>query len=94
MTGGLERKTQMIKVHDNRDKNEHQLHTVEVGGFFMINGILYRRCWWDINSFNSINYETDCFVCMNMADGELVVLRYDQWVERIPNRQIELSVED
>ena len=84
----------MITVHDNRKGNECQLHQTVVGDFFMVNNILYRRCWWDINSFTSIRYEEECFVCMNMADGELVVLRYVQWVQPIANRQIELSVED
>lgn len=84
----------MIKVHDNRKGNECQLNKTVVGDFFMVNNILYRRCWWDINSFNEITYEDACLVCMRMDDGELVVLRHDQWVELIPNRQIELSVED
>ena len=84
----------MIKVKDNRNGNECRLNEIEVGDFFMVNNILYRRCWWDIHSFNSIKYEDDCLVCMRMDDGELVVLRYDHWVELIPDRQIELSVED
>ena len=84
----------MIKVHDNRKDNECQLHNVAAGEFFMVNNILYRRCWWDINSFTKITYEEECLVCMNMADGELVVIRYDQWVQPIADRQIELSVED
>ena len=84
----------MIKVHDNRNTNERQLHAIEPNGFFMLDDKLYRRCWWDINTFNGIKYEEDCFVCMDVAEGELVVIRYDQWVLPIRNRQIELSVED
>lgn len=84
----------MIKVHDNRNTNERQLHTVEPHGFFMLDGTLYRRCWWDINTFNKIIYEEDSLVCVRMTDGELVGLRYDQWVQPIADRQIELSVED
>ena len=84
----------MIKVHDNRNTNERQLHTIEAYGFFMLDGALYRRCWWDINTFNKIIYEEDNLVCVRMTDGELVGLRYDKWVQPIADRQIELSVED
>lgn len=84
----------MIKVKDNRKTNECQLNTLEVGDFFLINNILYRRCWWVTETFDRIDYEDDCFICMRIDDGELVVLRHDTWVELIPNRQIELSVED
>ena len=84
----------MIKIHDNRDTNEHQLHTVEPSGFFILNDTLYRRCWWDVNTFNGIKYEDGSFVCVNMTDGELVLIRYDEWVQPIADRQIELSVED
>lgn len=84
----------MIKVHDNRNTNERRLHTVEPHGFFMLDGTLYRRCWWDINTFNTIKYKDACFTCMNMTDGELVLIRHDEWVQPIADRQIELSVED
>lgn len=84
----------MIKVHDNRIENEVKLHKVGAGEFFVADGELYRRCWWDINTFNKIIYEEDSLVCVRMTDGELVGLRYDQWVQPIADRQIELSVED
>ena len=84
----------MINVFDNRTTPERRLGEIEAGKFFMINGILYRRCWWDINSFNKITYEEDCLVCTRIDDGELVVLRHDHWVEPVADKQIELRLED
>lgn len=84
----------MIKIFDNRTVNERRLHELEPNKFFMINNILYRRCWWDVNSFNKITYEEECLVCTRIDDGELVVLRADQWVEPVLDRQIEFRIED
>lgn len=82
----------MIKVHDNRNNKEYTLGSLNVGKFFMINRTLYRRCWWEVQTFDEIRYEDDCLVCMNMADGELVALRYDQKVEYIPDTYVDLYI--
>lgn len=84
----------MINVFDNRTTNECRLHELEPNKFFMINNILYRRCWWETETFEKITHEEDCLVCVRIDDGELVVLRFDAWVEPVPDRQIEFRIED
>lgn len=84
----------MIKVHDNRTSNEVILDKVEPGKFFMINDILYRKCWYGPETFDCFAYEPDTVVCMSVESGELVLWRYGQIVTPIRDRQIELIVED
>ena len=84
----------MIKIHDFRKKHEYALNDIDVGHFFTINNFLDRRCWWEITTFDRIDWEDECVVCMRMDNGELVVLRRDQAVELVPDRQIEISMED
>lgn len=84
----------MIKVTDNRKTNECILDNIEAGKFFMVNDFLYRACWWEPETFDTINYEYDTRVCMRMYDGTLCLWRYDKVVTPISERQVEIIVED
>lgn len=84
----------MINVHDNRKTSERKLKTVECGKFFMYYDILFRRCFWSLNTFEKIEWPDEYIVCMNINTGEVLTINGESYVEPISDGQVQIIVED
>lgn len=84
----------MLQINDFRKRDEYKLGSLCVGKFFIFDGTLYRRVFWTASTFKRAEWSPECFICMRMTDGELVAINADAMVEYIPDKVIELSMED
>lgn len=80
----------MIKINDNRKKNERMVKDVELDGFFMFDGVLCRR----VALASEFFYVCDGTPYIEMPTANVNVMNRNTWVEPVRDECIVMSVED
>lgn len=83
----------MLRINDCRSKNEYKLKDIEKNAFFLFNGLLCRRVFYNDEVEVRSTWDNGDIVIMEMPSGILSVLDRETYVELIPDDQVTLYVE-
>ena len=80
----------MIKINDNRKKQDRMLKDIELDGFFVFGGVLCRR----VDLPEDIFYKCDGIPYIQMPNALVDVMNGNTWVKPVRDECIAMSIED